>query len=107
MPFLGDTDLILDDLVFGFVDSVILGSNSQSSSNPINVHYSLGYLKFLDVNKTIVGGVICNHIKKKSVISSKLFNPVNFSNNDTSAGIFVNGSENFGNSDTVISEKFI
>lgn len=104
LPFIGNVSSYFQHLLMHYDDKMTLLSRSTQSD--IDVHYSLGYLKFENDQKNSVVGVLCNHFAKSYVSRNDIVSPINLINNDVASGVLVNNSSNFSNRDLVISEKY-
>lgn len=102
IPFLGNVHSYLDNLILSYDDIITF----EQKVNVTKVHYALGYLKFSDLNKTNVVGVLSNHVMKSYIGNQDTSFPISLINNDSSKGSFVLGSSSYSLSDTIISEKY-
>lgn len=100
VPFLGNNAdvLIKDGLVVNYNDSIRCNESFSGE-----VHYVMGYLKYID---GALCGVYSNDVYNSKVISNSNIISVSNRNNDSALGFEVKGSTLFGDSDYVISEKF-
>lgn len=104
LPFIGNVSSFYPELLMSYDDKMVFPSRASQPS--IDVHYSLGYLKFENEQKNSVVGVLCNHFAKTYITRNDLVFPINLINNDGVSGVLVNNSSNFSNRDLVISEKY-